>query len=110
MGPFPPPEVPDRRFLRRPDRKSARMPVMTLAHRAGAALLLLAGTAACGGRPSELVLPVGEPALIDPDTPWPKLRFGDGLVSENDRCPVTKRKLSIYFPPVYVNGLPIGFC
>jgi hypothetical protein len=65
---------------------------------------------ACGGRPAELVPPVGEPSLVDPTAEFPKIRFADGLVSVNDRCPVTKRKLSPLFPPVYVNGLPIGFC
>jgi hypothetical protein len=38
------------------------------------------------------------------------VKFGDGSLSENDLCPVTKRKLSPAFPPVYVNGRPIGFC
>jgi len=72
--------------------------------------LLLAAAAACGGRPAELVPPVAKPSLVDDAAEYPRIRFGDGLVSANDRCPVTKRKLSIYFPPVYVNGLPIGFC
>jgi hypothetical protein len=71
-------------------------------------LILLAG--GCGGRPAELVPPVAEPAVIDPAAEFPKIRFADGSVSANDRCPVTKRKLSPLFPPVYVNGLPIGFC
>jgi hypothetical protein len=74
------------------------------------AAVLLAAAAACGGRPAELVPPVGEVTVVDPEAELPKLRFADGLISANDRCPVTKRKLSPYFPPVYVNGLPIGFC
>ncbi len=78
--------------------------------RAAAASLLLTAAVACGARPSELVPPNGDPAVIDASAEFPRLRFGDGLVSANDRCPITKRKLSIYFPPVYVNGLPIGFC
>jgi hypothetical protein len=72
--------------------------------------LLLAGAAACGGRPAELVSPIGKPELVDASAELPRIRYGDGLVSANDRCPVTKRKLSVAFPPVYVNGLPIGFC
>lgn len=72
--------------------------------------LLLTGAVACGGRPAELVPPVGKPELVDASAEFPKIRFGDGLVSINDTCPVTKRKLSVAFPPVYVNGLPIGFC
>jgi len=66
--------------------------------------------AACGSRPAELVAPVGEPVLLDAQAEFPRIRFADGLVSANDRCPVTKRKLSVHFPPVYVNGQPIGFC
>jgi hypothetical protein len=72
------------------------------------ALLVLA--VACGGRPAELVPPVAEPAVVDAAAEFPKIRFADGSISANDRCPVTKRKLSPLFPPVYVNGLPIGFC
>jgi len=72
--------------------------------------LLSAFALACGGRPVELVLPVGTVELVDPSAEFPRIRFDDGLISANDRCPVTKRKLSVAFPPVYVNGLPIGFC
>ena len=71
---------------------------------------LLAGAVACGSRPAELVPPIGKPELLDPSAELPKIRFADGLVSANDRCPVTKRKLSVSFPPVYVNGMAIGFC
>jgi hypothetical protein len=67
-------------------------------------------TVACGSRPAQLVPPVGEASVADPSAPFPHLKFQDGLISENDRCPVTKRKLSVYFPPVYVNGRPFGFC
>jgi hypothetical protein len=76
----------------------------------GAICLGLCAFLACGRREAELVPPVAEPAVIDPDSQFPRIRFADGLTSANDRCPVTKRKLSIYFPPVYVNGQPIGFC
>lgn len=72
--------------------------------------LLLTAAVACGGRPAELVVPAGEPIVIDASAEFPRIRFADGLVSANDRCPVTKKKLSPRFPPVYVNGLPIGFC
>lgn len=81
--------------------------------RPGAATIawaLLTAAAGCGGRPAELVPPVGEPAVVDAAAAFPRIRFADGSISANDRCPVTKRKLSPYFPPVYVNGLPIGFC
>ena len=78
--------------------------------RAAVASFLLAAAVACGARPSELVPPIGTPTLVDATAELPRIRFGDGLISANDRCPVTKRKLSIYFPPIYVNGMPIGFC
>ena len=74
------------------------------------AAFLLTCAAACGGKPSQVVPPVGKPEVIDASAEFPKIRFADGLPSANDRCPVTKRKLSPAFPPVYVNGLPIGFC
>jgi hypothetical protein len=78
--------------------------------RAAAASICLVAAVACGSRPAELVEPVGMTVQLDAPADYPKIRFGDGLISENDRCPVTKRKLSTSFPPVYVNGRPIGFC
>ena len=72
--------------------------------------VLLVFAVACGGKPAALVPPVGKPELLDASAEFPRIRFADGIVSANDRCPVTKRKLSVVWPPVYVNGLPIGFC
>ena len=72
--------------------------------------LLLTAASACGGRPAELVPPVGKAELVDASAELPRIRFADGLISANDLGPVTKRKLSVAFPPVYVNGMPIGFC
>ena len=72
--------------------------------------ILLTAAGACGGRPAELVPPVGKPEVVDASAELPRIRFGDGLISANDVCPVTKKRLSPHFPPVYVNGLPIGFC
>jgi hypothetical protein len=83
---------------------------MGMPSRAAAASFLLTAAVACGARPSEVVPPSGKPVVIDASAEFPKIRFGDGVVSANDRCPITKRKLSVHFPPVYVNGLPIGFC
>jgi hypothetical protein len=40
----------------------------------------------------------------------PRVRFADGDLSLNDRCPVRRNKLNLRMPPVYVNGRPIGFC
>jgi hypothetical protein len=89
--------------------RSAENGCMRMSSRAIALPCLLAAIA-CGGKPAELVDPIAMPAFVDPSAPLPRIRFADGLVSANDVCPVTKRKLSILFPPVYVNGAPIGFC
>ncbi len=78
--------------------------------RTALAAVLLIGAAACGSRTAEVVPAVGEPAVVDADAAFPHLRFSDGSISANDRCPVTKRKLNVLFPPVYVNGRSIGFC
>ncbi len=40
----------------------------------------------------------------------PRLRFKDGSVSLNDRCPVSQTKLNPALDPVFVNGRPVGFC
>ena len=40
----------------------------------------------------------------------PLVRFADGDLSLNDRCPVRRNRLNLRMPPVYVNGRPIGFC
>jgi hypothetical protein len=44
------------------------------------------------------------------DTAHPLVRYADSTVSVNDRCIVRQTKLGHRVPPVYVNGLPIGFC
>ena len=93
-----------------------------------AAAALLAGlTTGCGGRPAEdgerqAAAPVaaGPEAVADaPPVGYASdaaaeghraLRFADGQVSLNDRCPVRKRGLNLRLLPVYVNGAPIGFC
>jgi hypothetical protein len=40
----------------------------------------------------------------------PRLKFADSLVSANDRCIVAQEKLNRRVRPVYVNGVPLGFC
>lgn len=42
--------------------------------------------------------------------PMPHLRFADGQVSLNDRCPVRLAPLNVRLPGLYVNGRPVGFC
>ena len=44
------------------------------------------------------------------DPEHPRVKYPDSLVSVNDRCAVRKIKLGNRVRPVYVNGLPIGFC
>lgn len=44
------------------------------------------------------------------DTSHPRIRFADSLLSANDRCMVTQRKLSTRMPAIYVNGVPMAFC
>ena len=41
---------------------------------------------------------------------FPHLLLGDGRITLNDRCPVTKASLNSRLPVLFVNGLPIGFC
>ena len=47
-------------------------------------------------------------ATKDPD--FPRLKYADSLVSANDRCIVSQATLNPKMAPLYVNGVPIGFC
>lgn len=49
-------------------------------------------------------------AFTDTSLALPPLRFPDGQVTLNDRCPVRKVRLNPRMPAVYVNQHPIGFC
>ena len=44
------------------------------------------------------------------DTLHPRIKYADSLVSANDRCMVALQKLNRRVRPVYVNGVPMGFC
>jgi hypothetical protein len=49
--------------------------------------------------------------LVRPDQPFSPIRYRDrGLVSLNDRCPVSQTALNPVVEPVYANGRPVGFC
>jgi hypothetical protein len=79
------------------------------------ALGLLVGVAlgaACGRSPDRgsVVIEPLPVAFVDSTLAFPHVRYADGQVSINDRCIVRKLKLSRMMRPVYVNGLPIGFC
>lgn len=47
---------------------------------------------------------------IDEGDSLPRIEYADGSVTLNDRCMVRQVKLNPKLPPVFVNGLPIGFC
>lgn len=62
------------------------------------ALALLAAAAA-----AQVYVPATDPA-------FPRLKYADSLTSLNDRCIVSQAKLNPKMVPLYVNGMPIGFC
>ena len=64
-----------------------------------AAATLALGTAARAQR----YVPTADPA-------FPRLMYTDSLESANDRCIVSQAKLNPKMAPMYVNGVPIGFC
>lgn len=53
----------------------------------------------------------GAAVLVPGDDPeLPRVRYEDGQISINDRCPLRHGKLSAGIDPVYVNGAAVGFC
>jgi len=48
--------------------------------------------------------------VAGPDSLHPRIRYADSLECPNDRCIVSRKKLNPRVRPVYVNGVPIGFC
>jgi hypothetical protein len=66
-----------------------------------ALVLAAAGLAASSG--AQRYVPTADPG-------HPRLKYPDSLVSLNDRCAVRGAKLNPKVRPVYVNGLPVGFC
>ena len=44
------------------------------------------------------------------DSAKPRILFPDSMLSWNDRCPVTREKLSVDIAPVFVNSRPVAFC
>ena len=72
----------------------------------GSALAIVLGAALLGlapGARAQRVVPTADPA-------HPRIKFADSLVSPNDRCMVSQEKLNPRVRPVYVNGVPMGFC
>ena len=66
-------------------------------------ILGLVLAAAMAPPPAVEVVPGDDPA-------FPKLKWAEGGVSPNDRCPARRVKLNPKIAPVWVNGVPIGFC
>ena len=74
--------------------------------------------AACSGKVTEkqvgaaqVVEDTGAIAFVDAaQDSFPRIRFADGRISLNDRCPVRQVRLNRRMPPIYVNGQPVGFC
>ena len=65
---------------------------------------LLLGLFLCAtGAWAQRYVPTADPKL-------PRLKYPDSLVSANDRCMVSHQKLNPKVRPVYVNGVPMGFC
>jgi hypothetical protein len=70
------------------------------------AVLILAGIALGG-----VATPgIAQRYVATGDTLHPRIRYADSLESANDRCMVSKQKLNLRVRPVYVNGVPMGFC
>ena len=44
------------------------------------------------------------------DPAFPRIQYADSLISPNDRCIVSLAKLNPKMAPLYVKGVPIGFC
>jgi hypothetical protein len=64
--------------------------------------LCFAAAAACSG-PVHHLVPGSDPG-------WPRIRFLDGSISANDRCPVSGSALNPRMDALHVNGRSIGFC
>jgi len=91
---------------------------------AGLALASALGAIAGGATADDgmMMAPMPERSFLRPELPvepvyvpgtdekFPRLRYADGQISLNDRCPVRHVKLNPKMAPVYVNGKPIGFC
>ena len=74
-------------------------------------MVLIAGLLfACGGSEDAPLPSASTPAEYVTTDSLSKIRFADGQVSLNDRCPVRKVSLNLRMPAVYVNGHPVGFC
>ena len=77
----------------------------------GALIVSLTGSGCDGDRESSQPAPVLFPAAFTDSTlEFPHLRYANGWLSLNDRCPVRKVQLNRRLIPLFVNGRPVGFC
>ncbi len=53
---------------------------------------------------------VAQRYVATPDSLHPRIKYADSLTSANERCMVAQQKLNLRVRPVYVNGVPMGFC
>lgn len=74
-------------------------------HRTAAALLLAAAALLLSPAPGW-----AQRYVATADTAHPRIKYADSLVSANERCMVAQQKLNRRVRPVYVNGVPMGFC
>jgi len=81
------------------------MAMMNLPRQAPAALLLVAAALFLAPAPG-----AAQRYVAMADSLHPRIKYADSLVSANDRCMVTQQKLNLRVRPVYVNGVPMGFC
>jgi len=70
-----------------------------------AALLLALGAAYLAPAPGE-----AQRYVATADSLHPRIKYADSLVSANERCMVAQQKLNRRVRPIYVNGVPMGFC
>ncbi len=77
------------------------------AQAAGLALAVVAGIALAASGP---VPDKDRIQFVPPNAELPRLRWPDGSLSLNDRCPVSKTRLARDIAPLFVNGKPVAFC
>lgn len=74
----------------------------------GALVAVISGCA--DSDPPQPIEETFEAALIDTSTDFSHLRYANGEISLNDRCPIRRNKLNPKVRPLFVNGRPMGFC
>lgn len=73
--------------------------------------LAVAAFIACGQEQQPRLLDdIGVAEYTDSTLDFPVMRYADGQLTINDRCPVRKVPLNRRLTPLFVNGRPLGFC